>query len=514
MTRTLPARGPEPAPDPAAPEGLDRLRLLVGAALGTVLVSYAVLVPAAALVVLPAGGGLSVDGAFAAAIPLWLAAHQIPLALHGQPLSVLPLVPTAIVVAVVAVGAAWTVRRLGGRPEVDGGAVLATTAGAHATVAVLGSALLPRAAEVAVDPWSAMVGGGLCGVVAAALGVVRAAGGIAGLPAAWTRRLPAWAGPGARVGAVALCGLAAAGSLAVLAALVTGADTVAAAYRSLAPDPGAGLGAALLALAYLPNAVVAGASWMLGPGVTVGAGSASPFFAVGGIPSSFPLLAPLPTDPPPAAVAAVVLVPVAVGVVTGLAARRAGGAGTAERLAVAGAGALVAASGATLAALLAGGRLAAGAFDPVRIPAELVGPAVLVLVGLPAVGVAVFRGSLEALYVDEPVDGAADDRDPVVAVPTPRAPRTVAELVALREREAARGGEPAVSPPGDDAPASAAEGSVVAGDGAGVPESGPVERSGEGADGGAGPDSGADHGNDGPGPGGSAAPDGTDRPPS
>ncbi len=68
--------------DPGATpvEGLDRLRVLLACAMGTVLVSYAVLVPAVALVVLTAGGGLPADGAFAAGIPLWLAAHQIPLA--------------------------------------------------------------------------------------------------------------------------------------------------------------------------------------------------------------------------------------------------------------------------------------------------------------------------------------------------------------------------------------------------------------------------------------------------
>ena len=59
-------------------------------------------------VVLSAGGGLSVDSAFAAAIPLWLAAHQIPLALGGQPLSVLPLLPTVAVVVIAQLGARWS----------------------------------------------------------------------------------------------------------------------------------------------------------------------------------------------------------------------------------------------------------------------------------------------------------------------------------------------------------------------------------------------------------------------
>jgi hypothetical protein len=115
VTRTLAGTDHEPAPDPEsgpAPselesgvEGLDRLRLLLAGAMGTVLLSYALLVPAAAVVIFTAGGAVSVDGAFAAAIPLWLAAHQIPLVLEGQPLSVLPLLPTAGVAAVIALGA-------------------------------------------------------------------------------------------------------------------------------------------------------------------------------------------------------------------------------------------------------------------------------------------------------------------------------------------------------------------------------------------------------------------------
>ena len=91
------------APEPDVPvpfDGVTRLRVLFAAAMGTVLASYALLVPAAAAVVVTAGDGLSVDGAFAAAIPLWLAAHQIPLVLAGQPLGVLPLLPTAVLFAV------------------------------------------------------------------------------------------------------------------------------------------------------------------------------------------------------------------------------------------------------------------------------------------------------------------------------------------------------------------------------------------------------------------------------
>ncbi|MDN5748177.1 MAG: DUF6350 family protein [Pseudonocardia sp.] len=379
MTRTL--HGPDQEPGAAAtpdPDGLDRLRILLAVAMGTVIVSYALLVPAAAAVVLTAGAGISIDGAFAAAIPLWLAAHQIPLVLGGQPLSVLPLLPTFVVFAVVAVGAGWSVRRLGGHLRADAGAVLATVAGAHAAVAVLGSALLPRAAEVAAAPWAALVGSGVLTAAAAAAGMVRACG----LPPEW--RGPEWARVAARGAALAVTGLLTVGALALVAGLVLGAPEVAAAYRDLAPGVGAGVGVTLLAVSYLPNAVLAGLAWTLGPGLTVGSAAVSPFGVTAGEASVFPLLAALPTGPPPTWTGLALVGPVAVGVLLGVFARRSGG--SARKIAcgaVAGAAAAVG-----LLAWLAGGRLAAGPYDPVRLPVELLVPAVLLLVGLPAVLIA------------------------------------------------------------------------------------------------------------------------------
>jgi hypothetical protein len=394
VTRTLADRDqPEPPadgagghPEAVGVEGLDRLRLVLAGAMGTVLVSYALLVPAAAVVVLTAGGDISVDGMFAAAIPLWLAAHQIPLVLEGQPLSVLPLLPTVAVFAVVVVGSGWAVRRLGGCLRVDAGAVLATIAGGHAAVAVLGSALLPREAEVAVGPWSAMVGGALVAGSAALVGVLRACG----LPAEWASRLPAWLPPALRGSAVALAGLALVGSVVLLAGLALHAPDVAAAYRSLAgPELGVGVGVTLLAFAYLPNAVLAGLSWALGPGLVVGTAAASPFTANPGATSSFPLLAAVPVHAPPAWAVVVLALPVAVGVLAGLACSSA--AAAADRLPAAVAAGVLTTATVALLAPLAGGRLAAGPFDPVRLPVQLMVPAVLLWVGVPAVLVALVR---------------------------------------------------------------------------------------------------------------------------
>ncbi len=490
-----------PAVTEVAPvEGLDRLRVLLAAAMGTVLVSYAVLVPAVAVVVLTAGGGLTADAAFAAGIPVWLAAHQIPLALESQPLSVLPLVPTAAVVVIAQAGARWSARRLGGRFRVDAGPVLASVAGAHAAVAVLGSALLPRATEVAAAPWAAMVGGGLVAGTGAAIGVVRACG----LPPEWTRRVPDWALVGARAAAVAVVGLLGAGALMLLVALALGAPAVVASYRALAPTFGAGVGLTLLALAYLPNAVVGGMSWVLGPGVGVGSAATSPFAAFPGVPSDFPLLAALPSTTPPEWVLAVLLLPIGVGAATGLACRRA--LPVPARLPAAATATVLTAVAVALLAELAGGRLAAGAFDPVQVPVGLVVPAALLLVGVPTLVMASVQGRGEAAEPDEAVDDTSASasgmpeegsdvpltapeptrtasrggrlrrrRGAATSVPPPpadagpaRPPMTVAELVALKERERAEAAE-AEAPADADASAGAGDAPEV-GPGAAAPE--------------------------------------------
>jgi uncharacterized protein DUF6350 len=403
VTRTLADTEFEPTPDPepaAGVEGFDRLRLLLAGAMGTVLLSYALLVPAAGLVIFTAGGTVSIDGAFAAAVPLWLAAHQIPLVLEGQPISVLPLMPTIGVAVVIAFGAGWSVRRLGGRPRHDAGAVLASIAGGHAAVAVLGSALLPRAV-VAVAPWSAMVGGGLVAGAAAAVGVARACGS----PPEVDARLLGWVGPALRGTGIALAGLAFTGSTILLAGLALHADAVAAAYARLAPGFGAGLGVTLLAIAYLPNAVLAGLSWTLGPGIAVGAATASPFVTNTAQSSTFPLLAAMPTGIPPVWALSVFLLPIGVGVLAGLACRRAAPAALRFSAGLATAGSTALAAGAL--AALAGGRLAAGPFDPVRLPVELLVPAVLLWVGVPIMLCAVLR---------------SDDLEPTTGSKEPAAP--------------------------------------------------------------------------------------------
>jgi hypothetical protein len=84
--------------------------------------------------------------------------------------------------------------------------------------------------------------------------------------------------------------------------------------------------------------------------------------------------------------------------------------------------------GAGLLAVLAGGRLAAGPFDPITVPAGELVLAVLAFVGVPAV--------LVARRWPRRADRAeAVAAEPVTAEPGPPVRMTVAELVAQRERE-------------------------------------------------------------------------------
>jgi Family of unknown function (DUF6350) len=195
-------------------------------------------------------------------------------------------------------------------------------------------------------------------------------------------------------------------SVLLVVALVTAAPRMVTAYRALAPTFGDGLGVTLLGLAYLPNAAVGALSWAVGAGFSVGSATMSPFDAKPGVPSSFPLLAALPTGVPPVWAPAVLALPVIVGLLVGLSVRRALPV-PADRIRATVVAGLVAASGATLLALLAGGRLAAGPYDPVRFPPELVAPATLLWVGGVAAVVAILRRPDENPEYAEVVDEGA-----------------------------------------------------------------------------------------------------------
>jgi Family of unknown function (DUF6350) len=342
---------------------------MIGAACLPALASYLAAVVAIATLAAAGGADSSVAGMAQAGAVGWLAAHHIPLSIDGAPLGVLPLLPTLLLGVLVARGAAGVALRSGMHQPVDAGWVAGTVAGTHGVLgAFLALAVTPE--TVTADPGLAALGCALVAGVAAGLGLARPCGL---LPAA-LRQAPDWVRPGLVAGLWGLAVLLAAGLATVLIALVASAPEVAQLSGS---DAGSVLGLAVLSIGYLPNAAIAGLSWLAGPGLSIGALSASPISVHAGPLPAVPLLAALPQGPAQPWWGVVLAVPLLVGAAVG---RRcvAAGPDLPLRLRVLGTAAMVMALGSAVLGALAGGRLGAAAFDPVDVPFGTLAVAVLV----------------------------------------------------------------------------------------------------------------------------------------
>jgi hypothetical protein len=431
---------PTPPARSARPGGVPpRLGVLVQVAAVPVVVSYAVVVVLAALITASAsgtspGGEPGLAQALGSGVPLWLAVHLVPLTVSGAPLGMLPLAPAIGVGVLIAVLARRGVIRLG---ELAGESpsrhdrwasyavpVVAAATAVHAAAGVLAAALLtPDTATIPADASPAAAG-----TVAGLLAGVSAAAGVAGPCglAGRMRTLPGWVGHGVRAGLAATTALVAGGSALLLVVVLAHADAVAGSFAAIAPQAGSGAGLWVLDVGYLPNAAVAAVSWLLGPGYAVGGVAAAPTAATPGLLPPVPLAALLPAGPPPTWAALVFALPLAVGSAVGwvLAPRDSGGTGRDLLLRVrpVAVAALTAGVLLAVAAVLAGGRLGSGPFDPVVVPAGqvllttvawiLLPGAVVALVAAPSGGGAAgVSSSGEEHHVVGP-EVAADDSGP------------------------------------------------------------------------------------------------------
>ncbi|MGH3853999.1 MAG: cell division protein PerM [Pseudonocardiaceae bacterium] len=341
---------------------------MIGAACMPAAVSYLAVVAALAMLTAAGGAGSSVAGVARAGAVGWLAAHHVPLTIDGAPLSVLPLLPTLLLGALVARGAARVAARTGIHQPADAGWVAGVIAGTHGVLGVV-VALAATPATVTADPGQAAVGCALVAGAAASLGLARPCGL---LPAA-LRQAPGWVRPGLMAGLWGLAVLLTAGFATVLIALVVSAPEVA---QVSCTDAGSIFGLTVLSVGYLPNAAIAALSWLAGPGLSVGVLSVSPLAVHPGPVPAVPLLAALPQGPVQPWWIAVLAVPLLVGAAVG---RRCAAAepDLLQRLRVLGAAAVVLALGSSLLGALAGGRLGAAAFDPVEVPFGTLAVAVL-----------------------------------------------------------------------------------------------------------------------------------------
>ncbi|MGH3548765.1 MAG: cell division protein PerM [Pseudonocardiaceae bacterium] len=387
----------DPARAPAGEAARPGWATLIGAACLPAVASYLAAAVALAMLTAAGGAGSSVAEVARMGAAGWLAAHHVPLTIEGAPLGVLPLLPMLLLGGLVAHGAARVADRSGINQPADAGWVAATIAGTHGVIgAVLALVAIPP--TVIADPAQAAVGCALVAGVAAGLGLARPCGL---LPAA-LKSTPGWVRPGLAAGLWGLAVALTAGFATVLIALVVSAPEV---VQMSGADAGSVLGLTVLSIGYLPNAAIAGLSWLAGPGISVGALSVSAVAVHAGPVPAVPLLAALPQGPAQPWWAAVLAVPLLVGAAVG---RRcvAAGPDLPQRLRVLGVAASVLALGSAVLGALAGGRLGAGAFDPVEIPYGILMVAVLAatLVGGCAAMLGPFPGARTELTADTDAD--------------------------------------------------------------------------------------------------------------
>ncbi|HUQ59626.1 DUF6350 family protein [Lentzea sp.] len=393
----------------------ERVRVLVAAAVGSVVVGYAAVAAVLALVSATATyAEFSTSGVLSAAAPAWLAAHHVPLRFDAGQLGVLPLLPTALLMLLVGRTAAGTADRLGLYEPLQARGVVLSIAGAHAVVGGT-IALLMGEGLVRATPAVAFFGCAAVSGLAATIGVARRCG----LVEVVFDKLDPVALHGLRAGIMALFGLVGLGALAVAAGLAASWPTTSGLFAEAGPSLGVGLGVFLLCVGYLPNAIIAGFSYVVGAGFSLGGVEVSPTRFVGGPVPPVPLLASMPEDK--AVWSPVVLLGAAViGVLVGWTCRKVSDRPTSRFRAV-----LVAAVTAAVASLVlaatAGGRLASGAFDPVTVPAGLLALLVAFWVLVPGALVAWLAGNrakpavvdAEAEFVEPDFDEEAADPDVV-----------------------------------------------------------------------------------------------------
>lgn len=223
----------------------------------------------------------------------WLLAHGAPADIGGVTVSIIPLGFTALLFLLATGVAGYAAQqallgaegRTDGRDPDDSASEGAEPDGrGPSDWAWVPSPVLKVVATVTVT--YVVVVGTVAFAMVPALSAVRAIGGallIAGIPALfgackavdWNPfdLLPGWLRSVPRAAAASLLVVLVASSALLAVALLTGKDQVVALHDALNPGIGGSLGLLLLHLAYLPNLIAWCGSWVLGAGVSIGAGS-------------------------------------------------------------------------------------------------------------------------------------------------------------------------------------------------------------------------------------------------
>lgn len=311
-TVTAPPSGPEPGWWSLSPE---RARTLLLVAARPTITALAATVLLVLVVMLTTGTDLT--SAPAAVAATWLAAHQVPLTVGRTTLGLLPLVPTAVLVWLAARECA---RAVPNRPTpielgwltgaVLAGPLLMTAVCLAVTGDAAGVTPLESAGPIAAFGWVLV------------LYLVAAAAGIGSQ--AWTSlcalvpiEIPEWAVLGARAARRTVLRMLGCAALATVISFFVHLSRLDGAFQQ-AHNVTDVLGMTLLSLLYLPNVVIGAAGILSGAAVLFGAGSVGLFGVTGGHMPVLPALIPVPEGPAAGWWAAVLLVPLAVGVLGGI----------------------------------------------------------------------------------------------------------------------------------------------------------------------------------------------------
>lgn len=356
-----------------------RARVLLTSALWPLFLGYAGVVSVLALVIATATRAhLTTAGVLTAAMPGWLATYQVPLTLGGHRFGALPLLPTVAIMLLIARVAGNAADRLTVVTVRETVPILVAITSTHATAGLVLAEVTSNASGLAGFFVPAAVSG-----VAAILGLA-ARGCFHDL----FGRFDDLVTRGLRAGLLGLVALLGAGALLFAFGLVTSWTATERMFDL--PGIGDGVGMFLLSAAYLPNAVVAGTAFVVGPGVSIGHLSVTPLHFTNGPLPRVPLLAALP-ESGAAWWPVVFLLPLGVGALVGWVLRDACEDPIARLRAVGGAAAVVALGCAVL-GIGAGGRLAEGAFTPLSVHPWSLGIGVLLWIALPAATVAWWTG--------------------------------------------------------------------------------------------------------------------------
>jgi hypothetical protein len=302
---------------PAA-RGRRRAPLPVAAAFATIWAALLSYLPVAAVIglarTLEGAGGLA--GAAHAGLAGWLLGHGVPIGTSIGALGLAPLLLTLLIAWRLNRAGLHVTRAIGARHSGSIGDALLVAFAIGLTYSLLGSlaGLAVDAPHTEISSGRAAINFFLLGFAAALFGSLRGTDALSVL----ARRAPQVLRHGVRTGLVAALFILAAGAAVTGLSVAVGGGQAADMISAYRTGVAGQAGITLVSLAYGANAVVWAAAYLLGPGFALGTGSAVQLteVTVGPLPT-LPLLSGLPNGPMGAAGAALLAIPVLVGLAAG-----------------------------------------------------------------------------------------------------------------------------------------------------------------------------------------------------